>query len=442
MTLRFPNLWFTAMVGAMLAAEIVSDNGCRAHAEEANWPCFRGTNRTGVSKDEGLPLEWSGTNNVVWKTELPGAGASSPITFGDRVYLTCFSGYGLNRETPGKVTDLRRHVVCLSRNDGRIHWNAVFPNTQADDHYGDFINMHGYASSTPAADESGVYTFFGTTGIRAYDHEGNLKWEQTCGAKYSSFGSGSSPVLFGDLVIINASIEGQSLIAFDKTSGREAWRVAVYGHTRSTPLVLTQGDGHELVFHLKATHEGNTNQGIVAAIDPRNGNKLWECQGLDNYLVPSPIAGDGVIFALGNYPNRAMAIRTGGRGNVTDSHKLWEIKHGSAICTPVLHQGHLYWTDEDNGIAFCVEAATGKLTYQERLQPRPGRIYASGVIADGKLYYVSRENGTYVLSAEPKYKLLAHNTIETDTSVFNATPAVSRKQLLLRSDKYLYCIGK
>jgi outer membrane protein assembly factor BamB len=142
-----------------------------------------------------------------------------------------------------------------------------------------------------------------------------------------------------------------------------------------------------------------------------------------------------------SYPGWAVAIRAGGRGDVTATHKIWEIKKGSTVCTPVFYEGHLYWTYEDRGIAVCVNARTGAIVYEERLQPVPKLIYASGVIADGKLYYVSRDKGTYVLAAKPKVELLAHNVIASDTSIFNATPAVHNSRLLLRSDKFLYCVG-
>jgi outer membrane protein assembly factor BamB len=417
--------------------------GCMsAAAQDDDWPCFRGPNRVGVSGQKGLPLEWSATKNVLWKTRLPGAGASSPITFGDHIYLTCYSGYGLSREAPGKYENLKRHVVCLERKNGKILWDAAFANKMPDDHYGDFTNMHGYASSTPAADETGVYVFFGTTGARAYSHEGTLKWEQSCGTRYTNFGSASSPVLFANLVILNAAVEGEAVVALEKKSGREVWRAKTSGDSRSTPLLVTIKNSSELIFHQKGVHQGGSGKGILAAVDPQNGNKLWECQALDNYLNPSPIAHEGMIYAIGSHPGWAVAIRAGGRGDVTATHKVWEIKHGSEVCTPVFYEGHLYWTNDESGIAYCVNAKTGTVVYQQRLQPRPGRIYASGVIADGKLHYVSRENGTFVLPAEPRYKLLAHNTIETDRSVFNATPAISRRQILLRSDSHLYCIGE
>jgi outer membrane protein assembly factor BamB len=191
-------------------------------------------------------------------------------------------------------------------------------------------------------------------------------------------------------------------------------------------------------------HGGETLEGApsaVTAVDPRSGAALWKCRSVNGSLNPSPIAHEGVIYALGSN-NRAVGIRAGGRGDVTETHALWDIPHGSAICTPVYYEGHLYWTNDESGVAYCVDAADGDVVYQERLDPRPGLIYASGVVADGKLYYVSRENGMFVLPAAPRYELLAHNVIETDTSVFNATPAISRGQLLLRSDRFLYCIDE
>jgi outer membrane protein assembly factor BamB len=442
MTLAAGRLPFIVRAAALLALASGTYLCRPVRAAEDDWPCFRGPDRLGISADKGLPLKWSDSENIVWKTALPGAGASSPITWGDHVYVTCYSGYGQNREDRGRYEDLRRHLVCIARDDGRILWNDAFSNAAADDHYGDFINMHGYASSTPVADATGVYTFFGTSGVRAYAHDGTLRWTQSCGTKYQNFGSGSSPVLFDDLVIINASIEGGALIALEKKTGREAWRVELSGNMRSTPLLLSKGDAHELVFHLKAVHESGNKQGILAAVDPRSGEKLWQCQALDNYLVPSPIAGEDVIYAMGSYPNCTVAIRAGGRGDVTGTHTLWEIKHGAEICTPVLYEGHLYWANNESGIAFCVEAKTGKTVYRERLNPRPGRIYASGVIGDGKLYYVSRETGVYVLPAAPRYEVLAHNKLQSDSSVFNATPAVGRGRIFLRSDRYLYCIGE
>lgn len=425
---------------AILMAALVAV--CSSAGAE-DWPCFRGPNRSGVSLDKGLPLEWNDAKNIAWRTKLPGAGASSPVTFGDRIYLTCYSGYGLSRESPGKYEDLRRHVVCLERDSGKILWDVAFANTVPDDHYGDYTNQHGYASSTAAVDETGVYVFFGSSGARAYRHDGALKWQRSCGTKYFNFGSASSPVLFDDLVIINASIEDRALIALDKQSGQEKWRMgALKGHSYGTPLLIKHTAAPELIFQLGEDYEGGkAKPSGLAALDPHTGQRLWECISINGSLNPSPIAHEGMIFASGDN-HRLVAIRSGGRGDVAETHLAWDIKQGTGICTPVFYEGHVYWTNEESGIAYCVNAATGAVVYKERLQPRPGKIYASGVIADGKLYYVSRENGTFVLPAAPRFEVLAHNTIESDDSIFNATPAISRGQLLLRSDKYLYCIGE
>jgi outer membrane protein assembly factor BamB len=427
-----------------VAAVIGSVAGAaRLRGAERDWPCFRGPDRSGVAEDVGLPLAWSDQENVVWKTALPGPGASSPVTFGDRIYLTCYSGYGLSRESPGEPDSLRRHVLAIKRDDGQVVWNREVSNPGRDDRYVDFINLHGYASSTPAVDASGVYAFFGTTGVRAFDHDGRQKWEAKVGWKTSNFGSASSPVLTGDLVIVNAAVEENAIVALDKQTGREVWRTPTPGASRSTPLLIETGGSRELVFHLGESYGGGkADPSGLAAVDPADGRKLWECVSLNSYLNPSPIAHDGVIYAVGCHPNRAVAIRAGGRGDVTATHLVWDIKHGSEVGTPVFYRGRLYWANEESGVVYCVDAADGAVVYQERLNPRPGRIYASAVIADGKLYYVSRENGTYVLPAEPRFELLAHNVLAADGSVFNATPAVSRGQLLLRSDRFLYCIGR
>ncbi len=407
--------------------------------DAADWARFRGPNGAGISKEKGLPLEWNATKNIIWKSELPGRGASSPIVWQDHVYVTAYSGYGLTKDDPWNNRDkLRRHLFCFNRRDGTLMWKADYAGVMKEHGIGGYLDLHGYASSTPVADASGVYVYYGGGGVFAYNHDGQQRWRKQPGWKIHSWGSASSPILFENLLIVHADIETQALLAFDKESGREVWRVPTgnqnHGDSWSTPLLVDVGGIPELVFH-RSVGEPAT----LAAVNPRSGESLWECKVLKDYLCPSPITHNGVIYAMGY--QRAAAVRAGGRGDVSQSHVLWKINKGNTVCTPIFHEGHLYWASEEGGIAWCINAATGETVYQERLTPAPGLIYASGVLAEGRIYYPSREKGTYVVSAKPKFELLARNVIESDTSVFNGTPAISEGQLFLRSDKHLYCVG-
>lgn len=412
----------------------------------ADWPQFRGPNGSGVSKETGLPLEWSATKNLVWKTPLPGPGSSSPIVFGDRVYVTCYSGYGLDRVAPGKsvdlkspgnLADLKRHLVCVARDSGKVLWTRDVESDGPDQPYKDGnIALHGYASHTPAADESGVYVYFGLAGAAGYSHAGERKWRVSCGKKVNvngTYGSAASPVLYDNLLIVNACIETAEpyrqgdLVALDKRTGREVWRQQAGGQW-SSPLLATAGARPELVVA--------TNRGPWVGLDPATGQRLYSCQGPE--YCATPVAHDGVYYVMGG--ERKAAIRGGGSGDVTGTHKLWEVAGGTRISSLVYHDGHLYWSS-DGHIAHCADARTGKSVYRERLGAG-GECFASPVVADGRIYYVSREKGTYVVAAKPQYELLAHNRIEDDPSVFNGSPAVSGGRLFLRSDRYLYCIGK
>lgn len=402
----------------------------------SNWPRFRGPGGLGVSEDTGLPLVWSATKNLVWRTKLPGPGSSSPITWGDHVYVTCYTGYGVSKESPGSKEDIELHLLCVNRSDGKILWERSVPGQFVHD-YVSFLTLHGYASSTPVADESAVYVYFGTAGVVSYSHDGTKLWEKDFENRVHSFGSASSPILFEDLLIVHADIEEMAVIAMKKETGYEAWRAATGERDSwSTPLLLEADGRHELIFH----HSKGDPSGKMAAVDAQNGKPLWECKVLKDYLCPSPIAHKGTIYTIAY--GHGAAIRAGGRGDVTGSHVVWKNRRGSEVVTPVYHDGHLYYAHQENGIAYCVDCKTGETVYQGRLRPSPGKVYASGVLTDGRLYYVSRAQGTYVVAAKPEFEQLAHNVIDTDDSVFNGTPAISHGQFLIRSNKYLYCIGE
>ncbi len=400
----------------------------------ADWPQFRGPDGSGVTHDaRGVPTEWSPTDNIVWKTPMPGYGASSPIVLGDRAYLTCYSGYGLNEDEPGDETALKRHLLCVDLANGQVVWQHTFKPTEPIHEYQGFQALHGYASSTLATDGESLFYFFGSSGAGAVSLAGKPLWQTSVGTKTHNWGSGTSPVLAGDLVILNASVESGALVGLDKRTGQQVWRAEGIDDSWNTPvLVEVPGASAELVVSIKNR---------LRAFDPATGEELWTCDSFKDYVCPSPIAHDGIVYAIGARKGSALAVAAGGRGDVTETRRKWLINKGSNVSSPIYHQGYLYWVHEQQGTAFCADAKTGEVVYKKRIKPRPGRIYASPVIADGKIYIVSREKGTYVLAARPEFELLAHNG-PLDESIFNGSPAIAGNRLLIRSNQCLYCLGQ
>ncbi|MBL8889711.1 MAG: PQQ-binding-like beta-propeller repeat protein [Planctomycetaceae bacterium] len=408
----------------------------RPSSDDPNqWPAFRGPNGMGVSSSSDLPLEWGPNNNVSWKTELPGAGASTPIVFRDRVYLTAYTGFFVPGEPKGRQEDLKRHLLAFDLSDGKLVWEKAIPAKLPEE---DSIRDHGFAANSVAVDEDRIYAFFGKTGVFAFDHDGNQIWQTDVGTQTNGWGSSASPVLYRDLVLINASVESESVVALDKTSGAERWRAGgsrqphAIREAWNTPLVIrSEAERDELIV---------PTAGTVFAFEPLTGKPLWSCKtDIGWYMVPSPVAADGIVYCLGGRSGIAsLAIRAGGSGEVTSSHRLWTTNHGSNVSSPVIHDGHLYWAHESREIAYCVKVETGEVVYQERLS-RAGQFYASALMADGRLYYLTREGKTFVIAAQPEFKQLAVNDLG-DGGVFNASPAVAGNRLLIRSDKFLYCI--
>lgn len=404
--------------------------GTATLAARGDWPQFRGPGGLATSADKGLPVRWGPTENIAWKTPLPGPGTSSPVVKGKRVFVTCYSGYGVPGAS-GTMEDLKLHVVCVGLDDGKILWDKTVAPRLPEFRFGG-RNTHGYASGTPAADDGRVYAFFGRTGVVAFDHAGNQLWHTPVGDKVHEWGSGSSPVLYGDMVIVNAGVESGALVALDKTTGKEAWRVPGMRETWASPLVVELPGGKAEVVM--------SSQGRVMGIDPESGEVLWTCQGLRNYACPTPVAHAGVVYVVGDrFQPTALAIRAGGRGDVTNSHVLWRVNKGPVVPSPVYHDGHLYFAHDTLRIAYCLDARDGKVVYEERLRPESDILYPSPVLADGKLYYLSRDGRGFVLKAGPEYEVLAANE-RLERSAFNASPAVAGGRLLLRSDRHLYCI--
>jgi len=403
-----------------------------AAGKAADWPQFRGPGVTGVSTEKGLPTKWSATDGIAWKTEMPGAGTSSPVFVGDRIFITCYSGYNVPGKPKGEPSSLRRNVLSLERKTGKIQWNtpveAKLPEQE------NIRDSHGYASSTPAADAERVYCFFGKSGVFAFDHAGKQLWQADVGERLNGWGSAASPVLHGDLVIVNASVESDTLFALDKKTGAKKWQAKGIREAWNTPVVVKTKDGKdELIVPI---------QGKILAFDPMSGEQLWTCAtDITWYMVPSVVASDGVVYVIGGRSGvAALAVRTGGRGDVTKTHRLWTGRKGSNVSSPVFHDKHVYFMNDNNEHAFCLDAATGNVVYEERL-PRAGTVYASSLLADGKIYYVSRDGKVFVVAAKPQFELLATNDLR-DGGIFHATPVAADGRLFVRSDKFLYCLGK
>ncbi|MCX6890570.1 MAG: PQQ-binding-like beta-propeller repeat protein [Verrucomicrobia bacterium] len=403
------------------------------------WPRFRGPDGSGLAAgDARPPTNWSATSNLKWKAALPGPGSSSPIIWGERVFVTCYSGYGEGSSGAGPEK-LQRHLVCLQRNTGNISWDKSVPAELPEDEYSGNLREHGYASNTPVTDGERVYVFFGKTGVLAFDFDGRQLWKVNVGKQSSNrrWGSAASPILCQNTVIINAAEEGRSVLALDKLTGKEVWKTEVNSLELSfvTPvLVECAGGRSDLALAVP---------GEMWGLNPATGKLRWFAQtGITGNVSPSVVAADGVVYATGGYPRQGtIAVRAGGKGDVTQTNVLWSSQSASYVPSPVVYHGHLYVVS-DQGSALCLEANTGKLVYKERLPGVSGGkpFYASVVLADGHLYATSRRSGTFVMQADPAFALLAQNKLAGDDTDFNGTPAIAGRQIFLRSNRFVYCI--
>ena len=447
-----------------------------AAAYASDWARFRGPKGSGISSDEeSAPIEWSESKNLKWKTELPGPGSSSPIVVGERVLVTCWTGYGVDREDPGDQKNLKRHLICIDRKNGKTIWSKAVDAVLPEDPYRGMFTQHGYASHTPVSDGKRVYVFFGKTGVLAFDLDGKKLWQTSVGTGSDprGWGTASSPILYKNLVIVTAGPESQSLVALNKETGEEVWKEAAEGFSAcwSTPVLVDAGEGRvDLVVAVPYD---------VWGFDPETGKFRWYCESYDtNSLCTSPIAHDGIAYVIGGISGGSIAVRAGGTNDVTKTHLVWSGRDRARIGTPIYHDGHLYWIS--GGIANCADAKTGKSVYQSRLirptastdpaagaAPREpggrtrgsggfggpggfgggrggfgGQDYSSPVVADGKLYFTSRSGEIFVLALGPEFKQLGRNRFESDGGDFSATPAVSKGELFIRSSKNLYCAAK
>jgi outer membrane protein assembly factor BamB len=391
-----------------------------------NWPGWRGPAGNGHSAEKDLPLKWSGKENVRWKVDLPGPGNSSPIVWGERVFLT----QSLDKE--GK----RRAVMCFQRSDGKLLW-------QKETAYDDVEPTHAtnpYCSATPVTDGKRVVASLGAAGMICYDFEGKELWRYELGKFAHIWGNASSPILYGDLVILLCGPgERQFLLAVNKTDGKKAWQVDVPGGSNkeyigswSTPIIARVGDHDELIACLPEKLKG---------FDPKTGVELWSCDGPGKLAYASPVcSADGIVVAFSGYGGPALAVRAGGKGDVTETHRLWHHPKGNTQCigSPVIVGDHAYLIRE-SGAAQCYELKTGKEVWNKE---RLGKTcWSSLVEADGRLYIANDDGEIHVLVTNPKFELLGHNILE-DTGKIQASIVVSDGELFIRSHKHLWCISQ
>ena len=354
----------------------------------ADWPAFRGPHGNGAGEGRGLPVRWGPKEKMIWKAALPGPGASSPIIWRDRIFVTCYSGYGVPDGKNDDPAKLRRHLLCMDRQTGQIVWQkdvaAKFPEAR----FSRQIGEHGYATSTPVTDGERVYVFFGRTGVLAFDLDGKPLWQCELGKGINTFGSGSSPVLYKNLVLVNATVEGAGLVALDKATGNLVWQAKPYGDCWSTPILVELPGGKAEVVLNELTE--------ILAYDPEKGNELWKCDCPGSaYASSTPLAHNGLIYAMGAGQGGRwfLAIRAGGRGDVSNTRVVWKQgKAGASYCSPLLVGEHLSYF---SALASCLRSDTGAVVFQERLAGL-GNEYGSPVVVDGRIYLFTRRKGAYV----------------------------------------------
>ena len=440
-------LFVNALAGALALATALS-------AAAADWPSWRGPDGTGITPEQNLPREWSAQKNIRWRTPLPGPGNSSPIVWGDRVFVT-----------QATKADSRRELLCFDRNDGKLLWHSGVAYTEKEPTH----QTNPYCAATPVTDGERVIASFGSAGLYCYDFAGKELWRRDFGKMTHVFGNASSPILHGELCFFPFGPDEKNarLIAVNKKTGKTVWEVppppvdpseqapAAGGPgaqpkgpqggkkkggsggsmnlagSFSTPLVIQAGGREELIMNFANR---------LCAYDPATGRQLWISKGMGSNIFVTPVWGEGVLVtqSSGREGGRVIAIRPGGSGDVTEKI-LWKLdKSDSRIGSGVIHQGHVYLVSDT--AAECLDLQTGKTVWKEALKGPGARKAAwSSMLLSGDVIYVPNQSGdVFVLRAAPRFELLGVNSVGEPT---NASLAPSNGELFMRTDKSLLCIA-
>jgi outer membrane protein assembly factor BamB len=397
-------------------------------ASAENWPGWRGPGGSGQSSEKALPSRWSEKENIKWKIDLPQSGSASPVVWGSRIFLA----------QPLDEKGHKRALWCLDRATGKLLWQSVVS-------YADKEPTHStnpFCSATPVTDGERVITSFGSAGLYCYDMAGKEQWHYELGKLYHIWGNASSPILYQNLVIMWAGPgERQFLVALDKVTGKKVWQHDEPGGSDgtkgktwigswSTPIVARVADRDELILSVPDK---------VKAFDPATGKELWSCAGLSKLVYTSPtISADGIVVAFSGYGGPALAVRAGGNGDVTATHRLWLQKtNPQRIGSPVILGEHAYLVSE-TGIAHCFDLKTGKdLWNKENLH---SKTWSTLIHADGKLFITDLKAETLVLDPSPTFKQRGRNSLGPKEQT-RATLAIADGEIYLRTFRHLYCIG-
>ena len=423
---------------------------CNAqNSDQAHWPQWRGPFFNGMARGDA-PTTWSDNTNIKWKTTIPGRGHSTPVIWGDKIFLTTAiptsqppaptTGSDDQRRGPGgnsgPQVEHKFEVLCIDRKTGKILWQRTAK--VAVPHEGYHRAYGSFASNSPATDGRLVYVSFGSRGVYAYDFNGKLIWQQDLSIQMKmrlAFGEGSAPLLLEDRLIMVFDHEaGSFIVALDKRTGKELWRVPRdEGSSWSTPLAINHGGRKQVV--VAATKR-------VRSYDPETGKLLWEAAGLGANVIPVPVYQDGVVYVMSGYRDpRLMAIKLGKEGDLTGSDSIvWNHTRGlSYTASPVLHDNKLYLIT-DNGLMTAFNASTGEPYYSQVRLPQTYNVKASPVGANGKLYLATEHDDVVVVRMGEKFEVIATNTL-TD-QVFIATPVIAAGEIFLRGQNTLFCISE
>lgn len=448
---RFSVAALLALLVFFVAAATVS--WPTAEAKGANWPQFRGPDSQGVSSETNVPLEWSATQNVLWKTPIEGRGQSQPIIWGKHVFLTTavagevvpgtskpvYKEYGDLGRHPDSIDVDRKHafkVIAVDRDSGKVLWTrTAFEGLPSDYRH----RKSSFASPTPVTDGKMVYAYFGSEGLYAYDFKGNLAWKQTVGKLVTlGMGAGTSPILHGNHVIVQADTgpegKGSFIAAYDKKTGKEVWKSAREGMEISwaTPIVVRTKQRAELIT------SGNQ---FIISYDPATGKELWRTKGVESNAIPTPMTDGEMVFVGAGYPKKIMkAMKLGGSGELKEGEGVvWTYGKGVAYVPSSIQFNGILYLMNDKGLITALDAKTGKPHYEGGRVPVPATFMASPVAFGDYLLLTSEDGDTFVIKAGPKHEVVRTNSLGEPVYV---SPAIADDKLFIRADKHLYAIGK